>query len=369
MSARQPLHPGAILTIDLAALCDNWRMLNARLARAACAAVVKADAYGLGAARVAPALYEVGCRHFFVAHVDEAIALRPALHPDAIVYVLHGATPGAEPEFVVHDLVPVLNSLPQVVAWRDLATTLDRRLPAILQVDTGMARLGLCPQELDVVAGDRAQLHGIDLRFVMSHLASAEDKANRANHAQLERFRAALARLPATRASLANSSGIFLGADYHFDLVRPGAALYGVAPVAGAQNPMRAVIRLQGKVVQTRIVEAGTPVGYGHTWTAERRSRIATVAVGYADGYLRSLSNRGQLHFGGVPLPVVGNVSMDTVLVDVTALGESTIHEGSLLDVTAPSLGVDDIAARAGTIGYEILTGLGNRYARSYVGG
>ncbi len=369
MSARQPLHPGALLTIYLGAICDNWRALKARLAGAECAAVVKADAYGLGALKVAPALYQAGCRHFFVAHLDEAIALRPVLHPDATVYVLHGPLPGAEPEFVVHELVPVLNSLRQLDAWRDLACKVDRPLPAILQIDTGMARLGLCPQELDVVAGDPERLRGVDLRFVMSHLASAEDQANPANRAQLERFRAALARLPTTRASFANSSGIFLGADYHFDLVRPGAALYGVAPVAGAPNPMRPVIRLQGRVVQTRTIEAGTPVGYSHTWTATRRSRIATVAVGYADGYLRSLGNRGYVQFDVTRLPVVGNVSMDTILVDVTELGENSIREGSLIDIAGPDLAVDDIAGRAGTIGYEILTSLGNRYARSYVGG
>ena len=369
MSARQPLHAGALLTIDLGAICDNWRMLKARLAGAECAAVVKADAYGLGAIRVAPALYEAGCRHFFVAHVDEAIALRPVLHPDATVYVLHGPLPGAEPEFVVHDLVPVLNSLPQLAAWRELACRLDRPLPAIVQIDTGMARLGFSPPELDALAGDRTQLRGIDLRYVMSHLASAEDQANPANRAQLERFRAALARLPATRASFANSSGIFLGDAYHFELVRPGAALYGVAPVAGAPNPMRPVIRLRGRVIQTRTIEAGTPVGYSHTWTAPRRSRIATVAVGYADGYLRSLGNRGCVQFDHTPLPVVGNVSMDTILVDVTALGNNTIHEGSLIDIAGPALGVDDIAGHAGTIGYEILTSLGNRYARSYLGG
>ncbi len=369
MSARQPLHPGALLTIDLGAICDNWRALKARLAAADCAAVVKADAYGLGALKVAPALYRAGCRHFFVAHVDEAIALRPALHPDATVYVLHGPLPGAEPEFVVHDLVPVLNSLPQLTAWRELACKLDRQLPAILQVDTGMARLGLSPQELDVVTDDREQLRGLDLRFVMSHLASAEDQANPANRAQLERFRAALARLPVTRASLANSSGVFLGADYHFDLARPGAALYGVAPVAGAPNPMRPVIRLQGRVIQTRIIEAGTPVGYGHSWIATRHSRIATVAVGYADGYLRSLSNRGYVQFDVIRLPVVGKVSMDTILIDVTALGDDTIREGSLIDIAGPDLGVDELAAHAGTIGYEILTSLGNRYARAYLGG
>lgn len=367
MSARQPIHPGALLTIDLDAVCDNWRMLKARLSGTECAAVVKADAYGLGAIKVAPALYEAGCRHFFVAHLDEALALHPILHPDATVYVLHGPLPGAEPEFVSHGLVPVLNSLPQLAAWRGLAGKLERLLPAILQVDSGMARLGLSPQELDIAADDQEHLRGIDLRYVMSHLASAEDQSAPANRAQLERFRAALARLPSARASFANSSGIFLGPDYHFDLARPGAALYGLAPVAGAPNPMRPVIRLQGRVIQTRIIEVGTPVGYSHTWRAPRRSRIATVAVGYADGYLRSFSNRGYAYFDDTPLPLVGNVSMDTILVDVTEVGEDAIHEGSLIDIVGPNFGVDAIAGCAGTIGYEILTSLGNRYARSYL--
>lgn len=369
MGARQPIHPGAHLTVDLGAVCDNWRMLKARLHGAECAAVVKADAYGLGAVKVASALYRAGCRHFFVAHLDEAIELRPLLQRDATVYVLHGPLPGAEAEFMHHGLVPVLNSLPQLAAWRGLAAKLDRPQPAILQVDTGMARLGLSPQELGIVADNWEQLRGIDLRYVMSHLASAEDQSSPANRTQLERFRRALGRLPATGASFANSSGIFLGPDYHFDLVRPGAALYGVAPVAGAPNPMRQVVRLQGRVIQLRTIEAGTPVGYSHTWTAPRQSRIATIAVGYADGYLRSLSNRGHVYFKGAELPVVGNVSMDTILVDVTALGDYAIHEGSLIDIAGPGLGVDAIAGCAGTIGYEILTSLGNRYARSYTGG
>ncbi|MBS0551912.1 MAG: alanine racemase, partial [Proteobacteria bacterium] len=168
--------------------------------------------------------------------------------------------------------------------------------------------------------------------------------------------------------SLANSSGIFLGPDYHFDLVRPGAALYGVAPVAGQPNPLRPVIRLQGKVVQTRTIEPGTAVGYSHTWTAQRPSRIATVSVGYADGYLRSLSNRGEVHFDSVRLPIVGNVSMDTITIDITDLPEGRVGEGALVDLAYPGHGVDDIAGRAGTVGYEILTSLGNRYSRAYLG-
>lgn len=359
---------GARLCIDLAALCDNWRSLKARLRSGECAAVVKADAYGLGAAQVAPALYRAGCRQFFVAHLNEGIALRQALPADAAIHVLHGAHPGAEGEFVRHGLQPVLNSRLQLQAWQALADRLGRRLPAILQVDTGMARLGLAAEEFAQIAATPGGLAGIEVQYLMSHLVSAEDPESPVNRQQLARFRAALAQLPGIRASLANSSGIFLGDAYHFDLARPGAALYGVAPVAGQANPLRPVIRLQGKVLQTRRIAAGAPVGYGHTWTAARPARLATVAVGYADGYLRSQSNRGVAHCDGVPLPLVGNISMDTIIVDITDLPEGRIGEGDFLDLADPLHGVDAIAARAGTIGYEVLTSLGRRYAREYVG-
>lgn len=367
MSHPRPISAGALLTIDLEALCDNWRLLKAQLAGAECAAVVKADAYGLGALQVAPALWRAGCRRFFVAHLDEAITLRPALPADASIHVLNGPPPGTEPEFVDHRVVPVLNSLAQIAAWRALALRLQRRLPASVHVDTGMARLGLAGDELARLAGDADALAGVCVDYILSHLVSAEDPACPINRIQLERFAAARRQLPPARASLANSSGIFLGPDYHFDLARPGAALYGVAPVAGRDNPMRPVVRLQGRVIQLRTIAAGTSVGYGHTWTATRRSRIATVAVGYADGYLRSLSNRGHACFDGIRLPLVGNVSMDTTLVDVTELGEGRIREGALIDLIGPANGIDEVARCAGTIGYEILTSLGQRYARAYL--
>lgn len=359
---------GAVLSIDLGAIRDNWRLLRERVGSARCAAVLKADAYGLGATRVAPVLADAGCRDFFVAHLDEALALRPVLPAGATLIVLHGPTPGAEAEFVTHGVLPVLNSPAQLAAWRALAQRLDRELPAFVQVDTGMARLGLSAQELRAVAGDAQALAGIRVAGVMSHLACAEDQAHPANRAQLERFLAARRLLPAAPASLANSSGIFLGADHHFDLVRPGAALYGVAPVAGAANPMRPVVRLQGKVIQTREIEPGTPVGYGHSWHSGQRARIATVAVGYADGWLRALSSRGCAWVGGVALPLVGKVSMDTITLDASALPEGALQPGSLVELIGERQGVDAVAAQAGTIGYEILTSLGARYARRYVG-
>ena len=358
---------GALLTIDLEALCDNWRALRARLAGAACAAVVKADAYGLGAARVAPALAMAGCKQFFVAHLDEAIALRAVVPADAAIHALHGPVPGSESEFVAHRIVPVLNCLPQVDSWAALAARLGRRLPAVVQVDSGMSRLGLSGAELDKLSGDADVFAGIEVRYVMSHLACAEEQDNPSNAMQRERFIAARRLLPAAPASFANSSGIFLGPDYHFDLARPGAALYGLAPVAGAANPMRPVVRLQGKVMQLRDVAAGTPVGYGFDWRAPKRSRIATVSVGYADGWPRSLSNHGVAWFEGVELPMVGKVSMDTITLDASALPEGALQPGTLVDLIDAQHGVDAVAARAGTIGYEILTRLGRRYERHYL--
>lgn len=358
---------GALLTIDLAAIADNWRQLKARVGRADCAAVVKADAYGLGAARVAPALYAAGARRFFVAHLDEAIALRPLLPADATVAVLHGPPPGTEREFVVHGVQPVLNSRAQLDGWRALAQRLDCELAAYVQVDSGMARLGLPADELRALAGDAGALLGVRVAGVMSHLACADEPSNPANAQQREAFVAARRMLPAAPASLAASSGIFLGPDYHFDLVRPGAALYGVAPVAGAPNPMRPVVRLQGKVIQTRTIEAGTPVGYGHSWHAAQTTRIATVAVGYADGWLRALGNGGAVHCHGIALPLVGRVSMDTVTVDASQLPDGALPPGTLVELIGNANPVDAVAARAGTIGYELLTSLGQRYARHYV--
>lgn len=361
-----PRHAGARLEIDLGAIRANFRDLQRRTG-GRCAAVVKADAYGLGARAVAPALAAEGARQFFVAHLDEALALRPHLHAEAGIAVLNGLPPGAEADCAAAGVLPVLNSLAQLDAWTTLARAGGAPLPAILQVDSGMSRMGLAERDVAALAADPGRLDGVALRLVMSHLACAERQNHPMNRAQLERFEAARRRLPPAPASLANSSGVFLGPAYHFDLARPGAALYGVAPVAGAANPMRPVLRLLGRILQIRDIPAGALVGYGATWTAPRPSRIATVAVGYADGYLRSLSGRAVAHAGAAAAPLVGVVSMDTATFDVTDAPEAA--EGGFLELLGPRHGVDDLAREAGTIGYEILTALGARYARAYVDG
>jgi alanine racemase len=302
-----------------------------------------------------------------VAHLAEGAAIRPLLPADAAVYVLNGLPPGAEPDCAALSLTPVLNSLAQASAWAALAARLGRRLPAALQIDSGMARLGLPADELARLALDRRLLDGVDLALVMSHLACADDPAHPANEAQRARFEAARALLPDAPASLANSSGLFLGPAFRFGLARPGAALYGVNPTPGLPNPMRPVVRLQARVIQTRPVAAGEAVGYGWSWRAPAATRIATVSVGYADGWLRSLSNRGTAFLGDVALPFAGRVSMDSVTLDVGALPDGALPPGALVDLLGPAQDVDAVAAAAGTIGYEILTSLGARYARRYV--
>jgi alanine racemase len=366
-SATAAHRAGAILTIDLAAIAENYRFLQEQAQTAVCAAVIKADAYGLGAEEIVPALAGAGCQHFFVAHLEEGIALRRTLGSGATIAILHGPFAGTEADFIAYDLVPVLNSLDQVNQWAAAGLASRTKLPAILQVDTGMTRFGLSEADVRIFIDNHQQLDGLDLRLVMSHLACADEPDHPANAAQLALFQQMGRILPCRRMSLAASSGIFLGPDYHFDLVRPGAALFGIAPQAGRPNPMRPVVRLQGKVVQVRDVPANTPIGYGHTARTTSPSRLATVAVGYADGFLRSLSGRGGAWFNGSYLPIVGRVSMDSIILDATALPAGSLPPGALVDLIGPDQDLDALARDAGTIGYELLTSLGSRYHRQYI--
>jgi len=357
---------GAILTIDLDAIRENYRRLKARLDGVTCAAVVKADAYGLGAAQVAPALSKEGCDTFFVAHLVEGIALRAALGPTPAIFVLNGLPPGAEADCVVHNLVPVINSLEQLAAWRKTARGVGKALPAAIQVDSGMSRLGMPPTEAQAVADDPQALAGIDLQLVMSHLACADEPDNPANELQRAAFERLAASLPAAPRSLANSSGIFLGPAYHHDLARPGAALYGINPTPGRPNPMQPVIRLSAKVIQTRDLPVGVGVGYGHAFRTAGPMRAATIALGYADGWPRHAATGA--FFKDVHLPFAGRVSMDSIILDISALPPGALSAGDLVELIDERQTVDAMARLAGTIGYEILTGLGHRFHRRYVG-
>ena len=357
---------GPVLTIDLDALRANYRALAARGGEARCAAVVKADAYGLGVDRVAPALAASGCRVFFVATLDEGIALRDVL-AGARIYVLNGLPAGAEGEFPRHDLAPVLNRLDEIEAWGALAT--GTGAGAALHLDTGLNRLGLTPDEVAVLAAEPGRLDGLALDLVISHMACADEPDHAMNAKQLAAFARLRAGLPPLPASLAASSAIFLGSDYHFDLLRPGAALYGVNPTPGAPNPMAEVVRLAAPVLQVREVGAGQTVGYGAEHRMAAPGRIATLPVGYADGFFRALGHRGSAEIAGQRVPVVGRVSMDMITLDVSALAPREIEPGTLVDLIGGGLGVDQVAEHAGTNGYEVLTALGQRYRRRYLDG
>ncbi len=345
----------AILDVDLAAIVANWQALRLRHPSGPVAGVVKADAYGLGAPRVAAALYAAGCRHFFVAWLNEALAIR-AVVPDAMVAVLGGLIPGTEDACIAHGLTPVLGSLEEIDRWHGQ--------DAILHGDTGMSRLGLDATELSVLARDHARLKRLTIRYVMSHLVAAEGPDDPMNQLQQERFAAARAMLPPAPCSLANSSGIFLGPAFASDLARAGVALYGVNPSPGQPNPMRGVVGLSVRVLAVREIQAGASVGYNGTWTAVRPSRIATAALGYADGFHRSLSGRGSACFDGAPVPLVGRVSMDLTTFDVTA--HPAVQPGSWLEILGTHLSRDEVAAAGGTNWYEVLTSLGRRFHRVY---
>jgi alanine racemase len=352
---------GGILHVDLAAIVANWRLLCARHTSGPVAGVVKGNGYGLGAAPIARALYAAGCRHFFVALLDEAIEIRDDV-PDAMLGVLGGLMPGTEGAYAAHRIVPALGSLAEVGAW----TAAGPGLPAILHIDTGMARLGLDARELSMLQQAPARLAGIDLRYIMTHLVSSEDAHDPLNLDQRQRFEAACAALPPAPRSFANSSGIFLGEEFGSDLARPGAALYGINPTPGLPNPMRPVVRLMARVLSVRDIPAKASVGYNATWTATRPSRIATAGVGYADGWHRALSGRCNAFFDGAPVPLVGRVSMDLTTFDIT--DHPRIAPGAWLELLGPHQSPDAIAVAAGTNGYEVLTSLALRLPRVYEG-
>ncbi|QGP80428.1 alanine racemase [Sphingobium sp. CAP-1] len=361
------MHEGtaATLRIDLGALVANYQMIARQVAPAAVAGVVKADAYGLGAVAVATALADAGCRHFFVAHLCEAAVLMPHLSQHAALYVLNGLSPGAEAQCAAIGAVPVLNSLAQIDGWAATARSLGRALPGVVQVDTGMSRLGLTPEELTILRDAPERLAGIDVQLIMSHLACADQPDNSFNREQRARFDRIAGQFPGIPRSLDNSGGALAPDVRHGDLVRAGIALYGGAP-HGDPNPMQPVITLEAHIMQLRTVPAGAGVGYGLTHRCTAPAHIATLSVGYADGWPRHLSGRGCAYIAGVRAPIVGRVSMDSMAIDVTDVPDYLLYPGAPVELVGPHQTIDDVAMLADTISYEILTRLGHRYAREY---
>ncbi|MGL6063330.1 MAG: alanine racemase [Bradyrhizobium sp.] len=362
-----------ILTVDLDAIVANWRKLEKTAVPAECAGVVKANAYGCGAEQVARALANAGCKTFFVATLDEAKVVRAAVPQSAAVYVLDGYFQNSGEAYAKINCRPVIGDLNELAEWDVFCRRSGWNGGAAIHIDTGMNRLGLTIAEAQAIiprinAGD----HGITL--VMSHLVSSELLNSPVNARQLTAFREIASEFSNVPAALSNSSGIFLGAQFQFDMVRPGAALYGINPTPEADNPMQPVVELKARIVQIRNIERGETVGYGGTWTARRPTRLAIVSAGYADGYFRAASandgTRGaDVVVAGKRCPIAGRVSMDLIAVDVTDLDKSAVRRGHMVTLIGEGITVDELARHFGTIGYEVLTSLGRRFARIYKGG
>lgn len=350
-----------ILTVDLDALARNFHRVRAAAAPAECAAVVKADAYGLGMVPVASRLALEGCDRFFVATAEEGRELRRAL-PDASIYVLEGPAPGAEAAFLDARLTPVLNSLEQIERWAYTGSA------AVLHVDTGMSRLGLDERDVRVLGAEPGRLADIEVEWVMTHLACADQPSHPLNREQLRQFDSLRKHLPAAPISIGATAGIFLDADHCGDLVRAGIGLYGGNPFADRSCAVEPVIKLEARIVQIREVEEAATVGYGATHRVHPPCRLAVCAVGYADGYPRAVGNACSAAFRGIRVPVVGRVSMDLTCIDVTAVPAEVIAAGDYVELIGPHITLEEVAAAAGTIGYEILTRLGARLERRYEG-
>ena len=352
----------ARLTIDLGAVVANWRGLDAMTA-VETAAVVKADAYGLGAARVGPALAKAGVQTFFVALAEEGVVLREAIGPSPRIFVFSGLMPGDETLVRYADLIPLLNSPGQIEAARKMALAHGERTPVGIQIDSGMNRLGIEPAELTAVLEDAGAFEGLEPVLTMSHLACSDEPDHPQNAAQKATFEEMTAALPALPRSLAATGGTLLGPEYHFDLCRPGIGLYGGLPFADA----RPAVRLEVPIIQVREVAPGETVGYGAVYQADAPRRIATIAAGYADGFIRAASAGFTAWLRETPLPSAGRVSMDLITLDVTGCPEA--REGAMVELINDRTTVDVLADAAGTIGYEYLTSLGARYERVYTGG
>ncbi len=341
---------------------------------AECGAVVKADAYGLGMAQAAPALARVGCKTFFVATLGEGGALRQLL-PDVTIYVFAGLMPGTAEQYRKHDLRPVLNSAEEIREWAVFSAGAEgERLACAVHIDSGMNRLGLSANEVDEVAALRDLWSAFTLSLVMSHLACADEPKHPKSEAQRNVFDRLRARLPTAPASLANSAGILLGRAYTYDLVRPGIALYGGKPCATGKNPFKPAVHLKGRILQVRNAAAGETIGYGATRSLKRASRIAIVSVGYADGFFRSLSNKDgekglAVYIAAHAAPILGRVSMDLITVDVSDVPERLARRGEWVELIGPNVPAQELALYAGTIDYEVLTNLGPRAFRRYIGG
>jgi alanine racemase len=355
----------SIMKVDVSAVAHNFKFLQSQLPHAKCSSVVKADAYGLGMLQLSPHLAQAGCEQFFVATLDEGLQLNKVVQ-NVDIFVLGGLLAGTEQEFSHNNLTPVLNDLGQIQLWNTHAQKLNQKLPAVVHVDTGMWRLGLPPAEVIQLANNRDLLKPLNLKFIMSHLACSDSPHHDKNLQQMSAFNAALAILPKTPASLANSHGIFLGHDYHYNLVRPGRSLFGLGARFLHTDGLRQALQVYARIMQVSPIGKGETIGYDSMYCVTKPTRIATISIGYADGYSRTLSNHGRVFINGFEAPIVGRVSMDVITVDVGEVPEAFAIPGAWAEIIGENISADDVALAAGTTSREISSKLGTRFRKIY---
>ncbi len=356
-----------VLTINLGALADNYRLFEQHTAgNSSIAGIVKANAYGLGLKKVSQKLTNLDCSQFFVATLDEALELR-AYDNKTPIAVLGGLAQNIETNYLTHNITPVLNTQNDIKKWQELALKQHTKLKTILHFDTAMNRLGLSVDDAYTLINDKTLFNALNIQIVMSHFACADEKDHPLTQQQADLFAKITAHFPDSQKSLANSSGLFRDNSYHFDLVRPGYALYGGNPTPETQNPMQPVVSLNTPILQTRNCKKGESIGYGATHIFNKDTRTATVAIGYADGFLRSNSSKAILYYNNQPCPVLGRVSMDLVTIDISQIQGQQPQQDDPIEVLGPNQSIDNLAKNADTIGYEILTSLGHRYKREYI--
>lgn len=348
----------SFIKINLTNLAHNYNYLkNIVGPKVTCAAAVKANAYGIGDQQVVETLSKQGCNDFFVAHIEEALNLRK--FTKANIYCLHGVLNMQESELLVrNNIIPILNTAKQCQIYNDYAKTQEKKLPAILNFDTGMGRLGISPNA-------KIEIENIDIAYIMSHLACADESEHEQNHIQLSEFKKLKNIFPGHKFTLANSAGIFLGQDYHFDLVRPGAALYGIE--TNSKYPVLPVVSVYAKIMQIRTLEYDMHVGYGASALMPKGSVALIAEYGYADGYPRSLSNKAYCYYQGHYLKIMGKVSMDLIIIDATNLPEALLAEITHVELLGENIKLADLAAQVDTIGYEILTSLSKRAKKLFM--
>lgn len=364
-----PHHPSLslALVIDLDAVAHNYRTVCSQTKKGTlCAAVLKANAYGMGVREVSARLYQEGCRHFFVAHLSEAIALKACVGEDTSIYVLNGLRRGDEEVYAHYDLIPVLGDPLQIHVWNSFCQNKDQNLKAALHFDTGLVRTGL--SEAAIHGLGLLQVSHMEIVCVMSHLACTYQPTHVMNEIQRSLFDELKKRFPFALSSFAGSGAIFVNPNYHFDMIRPGLALTGCrSAIPQGEYTLKPALKAYAQVLQIKEIPQGTPVGYDATFIAPRASRIAIIGVGYADGYFRSLSNRGEVYFEGYKLPIVGRISMDLMTIDITDLPPNKIGIGNWVELFGDHLWASKVAEKAGTVSWELFTHLGSRFERFYV--